>query len=145
MRHRRQHQNCFDHGETLADADARSTAERHISEAGQLTCKIAHPALGTERFRLAEVTRVAMQDPRGDEDGRSFWERVASKLDRLRGFPADGPRRRVKPHGFHHHAFRKFEVRNIVGRRRAIAKHFCDFGCEACFSVRMLAEQEPCP
>ena len=80
LHHGRRHQNCFQHSEALADADARAAAERHVSEAGQLACKISHPALGTERFRLAEVTRITVQDPRTNEDGRSLLEKSSRQV-----------------------------------------------------------------
>ncbi len=84
--------------------------------------------------------RVAMQDPWDDEDGCPRSERVAAKVERLHGFPADGPRGRVKPHRFHHDAFRESQALNILGSDGAIADHFGDLRDHARLGVRMLAE-----
>ena len=66
LRHSGQDQDHLHHSKPIADADARPTPERDVSEPWELPGEVAAPTLGTKLRRVLEVPRIAVQHPGAD-------------------------------------------------------------------------------
>src|ERR1700722_2610435 len=99
----REEQDPFHPGEPLPDTDTHASAEWEIREFRALVWFV--PTFGSKLFGLREPARVAMDHPRAQDKDRPRRHGVFA--DRVIGFdaPSDGPRRRIKAHGFGEYAF----------------------------------------
>ena len=98
--HRRENQNSFHHGEAAANADARTTAERHVGKAWQMLGEVAVPPLRQKVEWMIEESGVAVHHPRASEDRRACRDGISADLAGFESFSSQCLGGRVEPQGF---------------------------------------------
>src|SRR5579859_1803721 len=145
LRNGRKCQRHFHQRERSADALARSSSKRKISEPWNPFQQVALPPFGTKFFRCVVPSRVAVHRPLRKRDAGPFWHRVARNFEVFNGCARRSPRGRIKPHRFGDDVIRINELRQIVKRRSAPCKHRPQLTVELRFDSRILREQPPRP
>jgi hypothetical protein len=138
-------QNCFHHGESRADADARASPEGEIGETGDATAAdgIIAPAFGIEAFGPREKAGVALGDPLKEKNVGARREAVSFDLEGVDGLPANAPGRRIEAQGLLDDHLRVGETNEVDGGGRLMAgQRGAQFFEETVFGFGILCEQE---
>src|SRR2546423_1575615 len=96
LRERGQHQHALRPSESLADANARSAAEREIRKLGALFGRFGSPAIRMKTLRFRPPSRVAMHHPRAHQQNRLGWDVVITDRILLAGATSNGPGGRIE-------------------------------------------------
>jgi len=135
----------FHEGEGIADALARSEAEREVGEAGDFLEEIAFPTFRVENFGGIVPAGIPMDDPRDSGDAGTFGDGVAGELMVFDGQARDGPSWRIETHGFGEDVAGVGELREIIESGSAAIEDGVEFGMKFFFDAGMLREEPPGP